>query len=510
MPIIPELKKTVIVVHRWMGTTLCLLFLLWFASGIGMMYWTYPSVSDEDRLRHDPPLDARKINVAPEEAYADLETDQRVDGARIVMLDGRPAYRFQIGQRESVVYADTGEKQAGCSLELSGRIASAWTGERTAGQVETHTDQDQWTIPGNFKALLPLRKYSWPDGRQVYVSTVTCQVEQDSTRRLRLNAYLSAIPHWLYFTPIRRHTQQWSHAVISTSGLGTVTAVLGLVIGIWSYSPSKRYRHAHAPSSIPFAGMKRWHMILGLTFGVLTCTWVFSGILSMDPFPSLQQGDPDMGKFKAEEALRGDAPPLSSFAAKPPSRALQETGASFHARELRLTSVMGQSVYLATANPQETLIVPVLGRPATEFDRKEIVDVLRVAGRPFVITEVRLVTQYESYYLDRHKLLPLPVILVRFSDPEQSTYYIDPKTARIIEGYNSHSRWNRWLYHGLHSMDLPWLYKYRPSWDVLLLLLLTGGTALCVTSLLLSWNVLRVRSAASLGGNSKPAAPHDK
>jgi hypothetical protein len=508
MPSIPALKKTVTVAHRWMGTTLCLLFLLWFVSGFGMMYWTYPSVSDEDRLRHDPPVDAGKINVSPEEAYEDLETSQPVDGAWIVMFDGRPAYRFRIGRREWIVYADTGEKQTGCSLELSGRIASAWTGRLTAGQVETHTDQDQWTVPGNFKALLPLRKYSWPDGRQVYVSTVTCQVEQDSTPRLRLNAYLSAIPHWLYFTPIRKHTQQWSQVLIWTSGLGTVTAVLGLVIGIWSYSPSERYRHAQAPSSIPFVGIKRWHMILGLTFGVLTCTWVFSGMLSMDPFPTLQQGDPDIGKLEVAEALRRDAPPLSSFEAKPPSRALQEAGASFHARELRLTSVMGQSAYLATANPEQTLIVPVFGGPTTELDRQEIVDVLRVAARPFAITEARLVTQYESYYLDRHKVLPLPVILVRFSDPEQSAYYIDPKTARIIERYNSHSRWNRWLYHGLHSMDFPWLYKYRPSWDVLLLLLLTGGTGLCVTSVRLSWNILRVRAAASLGGHSKPLAPH--
>jgi hypothetical protein len=226
-------------------------------------------------------------------------------------------------------------------------------------------------------------------------------------------------------------------------------------------------------------------------------------MLSMDPFPSLQQGDPHIGKLEVAEALGAGAPPLSSFAAKSPSRALQETGASFHARELRLTSVMGQSVYLATANSKQTLIVPVLGSPTAEFDGKEIVDALRVAARPFAIAEVRLVTHYEFYYLDRHKVLPLPVIFVTFNDPEQSTYYIDPKTARIIEGYNSHSRWNRWLYHGLHSLDFPWLYKYRPTWDLLLLLLLTGGTSLCVTSLLLAWNVLRVRATASLGGHSK-------
>ena len=130
-----------------------------------------------------------------------------------------------------------------------------------------------------------------------------------------------------------------------------------------------------------------------------------------------------------------------------------------------------------------------------ELDCKEIVDALRAAARPFALTEVRLVAQYESYYLDRQKALPLPVIRVSFNNPEQSTYYIDPKTARIVERYNCHSRWNRWLYHGLHSMDFPWLYEYRPCWDLLLLVLLSGGTGLCFTSLVLSWNVLLVRAS---------------
>ena len=43
-------KRGLIFVHRWMGVALCLLFLLWFASGIGMMYWEYPLIMPEDRL----------------------------------------------------------------------------------------------------------------------------------------------------------------------------------------------------------------------------------------------------------------------------------------------------------------------------------------------------------------------------------------------------------------------------------------------------------------------------
>jgi hypothetical protein len=160
-------------------------------------------------------------------------------------------------------------------------------------------------------------------------------------------------------------------------------------------------------------------------------------------------------------------------------------------KELELNSFAGEPVYMATRERNQSRIVPVRGQVAAEFDREKIIDVIGKAAQPFALAEVRLVTQYESYYLDRHHRNPLPVIFVRISDDENSTYYIDPKTARIVQSYNSHARWNRWLYHGLHSMDFPWLYNHRPVWDIVVLILLTGGAALCVTSLVLAWRVLR-------------------
>jgi hypothetical protein len=71
-----------------------------------------------------------------------------------------------------------------------------------------------------------------------------------------------------------------------------------------------------------------------------------------------------------------------------------------------------------------------------------------------------------------------------------SMFYIDPKSARIVEAYDSASRWNRWLYHGLHSLDLPWLYRHRPAWDIAILALLAGGASLSVTSLIMAWQFL--------------------
>ena len=487
------LKRTLIFVHRWMGVLFCLLFLSWFASGIVMMYWQYPQVSTADRLRRAPDLDASRIHVLPQEAYSRLEINGPPLGAQLVSFDGRPAYRFRIGLGDlSIVYADTGETQEDFPPELTLRIASAWAGQpSSAAKEDDNTEEDQWTVSEEFAELRPLRKYSWPDGQQVYVSTVTGDVVQYTTRGSRLAAYFGAIPHWLYFTPLRRRGQRWSRVVIWSSGLGTIAAILGITVGLWMYSPSRNYRREGAPASFPYHGQKRWHAILGLSFGLFACTWAFSGMLSMDPFPRWQEGANDDPSARLGAALR-ETPALEVFSAKPPQTALAEAASAFRSavKQLELTSGAGEPAYLVLLPNNETRIIPVLGRPAYEFNRDRIFAAMERAARPYALTQVRPVSEYESYYLDRNNELPLPAIFVQLNDPARSSYYIDPKTARIVQSYNSNSRWNRWLYHGLHSLDLPWLYKYRPAWDIAVILLLLGGASLSVTALILAWNVL--------------------
>ena len=103
---------------------------------------------------------------------------------------------------------------------------------------------------------------------------------------------------------------------------------------------------------------------------------------------------------------------------------------------------------------------------------------------------MRELTQYDRYYRDRRRTLPLPVLLARLNDADETRYYIDPRTARIVGRYSSRDWVGRWLYHGLHSLDFPWLYNHRPAWDLVLIAFMIGGTALCVTSLILAWSVV--------------------
>src|SRR5713226_5330694 len=134
-------KRIAIFVHRWLGVALCLFFLLWFPSGIGMMYWDFPSVTGADRLDRSPALDPSTIHVSPAEALAALEQSQPPTAVHLNTFDGRPAYRFRVGGGESIVYADTGERQITVSNDMALRIASAWV-RQPPGAAKKETIDD--------------------------------------------------------------------------------------------------------------------------------------------------------------------------------------------------------------------------------------------------------------------------------------------------------------------------------------------------------------------------------
>lgn len=508
------LRKYSILIHRWMGVGFCVLFVVWFISGIVMMYWYYPSVDAVKRLARAAPLDASRIQIPPEEAYARLELGGSPDRVRITMLDGRPVYRFHYDSEQLVAYADDGEVLTEIRPEQALRIASAWTGQPADDATFRGllVEVDQWTVNPSVRPYGPYLKYSWPNGEEVYVSQVSGEVVQHTTRGSRIGAYFGAIPHWLYFTPLRKDQQLWHDVVVWSSGIGTVMTIFGIVVGIWLYSPSRRrfrfpekksgLRDAHRKlwravvspegrSSIPYAGQKRWHTMLGLLFGLFACTWAFSGMLSMSPFAWLR----GRAGVDFSDALRGAEWQPEPFSAEHPREALARVGSGLQVKDLELAFVAGEPVYLAREAPQRSLIIPAQGTPQIEFDQAKLVEVISQAVQPHSLTEVRVVREYEAYYIDRDYALPLPALFVRLNDSEGSMYYVDLRSGRVAQSYGTGGRWNRWLYHGLHSFDLPWLYRYRPAWDIAVLILMLGGTALCVTSVIIGWRRLRRKVA---------------
>lgn len=485
-----QLTRFAIFCHRWMGVAFCVLFLWWFVSGIFMMYWDFPAVRPQDRLARAAPVNAALIHISPVQAAAALKLLRPADQVHLAMFNGRPVYQFRSGRKPaSLVFADTGEVLTQFPPDLNLRTASAWTGQPPSlVSVEKNTEPDQWTVQGNFKALRPMLKYSWPDGQQVYISGASGEVVQYSTRSSRLFAWLGAIPHWLYFTPLRTDTELWSQVVIWSSGLATLAALLGLIVGIWMFSPSQKYVHNGKPTGFPYRGQKRLHTILGLFFGIIACTWAFSGMMSMDPFPS---NEPRAGRGRGgmAAAFRPGPPKLASFEKKSPQEALAEI-APFAAKDIEFSSFAGEPIYIASGADGALKLVPVRGTPMNGIPRTTLLDLIRRNSPPEGIAEIADLAKYDAYYIDRTKEKPLPVLRVRLNDADQTRYYLDPRTGRIAGTYSTRQWSERWLYHGLHSLNFPLLYNYRPAWDLVVLSLMLAGCWLCVTSVILGWQVL--------------------
>ncbi len=96
---------------------------------------------------------------------------------------------------------------------------------------------------------------------------------------------------------------------------------------------------------------------------------------------------------------------------------------------------------------------------------------------------------YVIYY-NRFNARPLPVLWVKYDDPLRTWLYLDPQSGLILQRLEPRSRLNRWLYNGLHSLDFPFLY-HRPLWDIVVIVLSIGGTALSATTLVAAWQRLK-------------------
>src|SRR4029450_4551495 len=180
------IKRSLIVVHRWLGVVFCLFFVIWFPSGIGMMYWDFPEVTPADRLERSPALDPAPARVSPAQAVDALGQSHPPEQIRLNTFDGRPAYRIRVGRAEQIVYADTGTARGDVSRDVMARGASAGTGRPAPAAPVEPIDVDQWTVQGSFRSLRPLWKYSGPDGDQVYISQTSGEGVQFRTRASRL------------------------------------------------------------------------------------------------------------------------------------------------------------------------------------------------------------------------------------------------------------------------------------------------------------------------------------
>ena len=489
------MKRWIIFLHRYLGIPMSLIFVVWFVSGIFIIYaGDMPALTESARHRGLAPIDFGDVALSPAGAIERAGTGGDVRGATLKTLLGRPAYHFsRIFAPEVTVFADNGEVFAEASSDQALIAVTAFVGQprESVRFIESLEQADQWTMTE--ARHLPLERYDVADGRgtRVYFSRYSGEVELVTDRRERTLAWIGTIPHWLYFTPLRTNQPLWYWLVVWLSVAGCVLAVLGLILTFTQFRRSRPFRLA---ASIRYRGWMRWHYYTGALFGVFALTWVFSGLMSMEPFDwttaqgmSLPPNDLQGGVLELERYRLDDPAVVGAF-----DRDAVEVDL------MRLQTDPYYSVVIATANGsvRELIDAVTLERRNERFSVESIVTELEATVTEAAIRNRDVLENYDAYYYAQDNEAPLPVLRVKFDDPADTWIYFDLMTSGRVATNHRLSRLERWLFRGLHSLDFSFWYSRRPLWDIGLIVLSLGALATSTIGMCLGFKRLFGRSNA--------------
>lgn len=535
-----HIKRWILLGHRWLGIGMCLLFFLWFLSGMVMMYVGHPKLTWQERLEHLPPLEASQPLLSPADAFQragihGTVTDLRLANARagqpvyiarirpdtrpapdaprpephLVALDARtgallPPTDPATALASAQAYLEQGEPSHPASSSAppasSPRQPSA-TAQGAPGKplYQGITAEDAHTHSKAMDLHRPLHKVLLPDADQtlLYISGTTGEVVRDAPRLERGFNYLGAWLHWLYL--FRDTAIDWTDLIIWLSVIGTVATLSGFLSGIIRWRFSRPYRSG---SRSPFApGALRWHHILGLVFALTTFTWIFSGLMSMNPWDIFEA---DENIIDARRISSPDIQPSRAIAT--PQALLAST--TTPVRELQWHTLLGKTrvktVQTHEAPPgnadQPLLLSARTGKPYTlEPERLRSALFTLQPGYP---PRIDILRQDDFYYYSRaehtmgggRKPHPLPIWRVRYDDPNQTWLHIDPTTGQVLSELDTYQRTERWFFALLHSWDWLPLLQNRPLWDIFMLVLAAGGLALSATGIWIAGHRLHIKT----------------
>jgi hypothetical protein len=512
-------RKLLIYSHRWLGIVLGIVFVAWCVSGVVLMYYGVPHLTAGERLMRLPPLDLSSIRITPAEAARQFKDPPR--RLRISMHGDRPVYRFNTGRvfgRWTLVYADTGD--AVVPLDRDGALAwlRSYLPEHGTLRYDAYLERpDTYTRLPAMQTHFPLHRVALDDaaGTEYYVSERSGEAVMKSDRRTRMLGLFGYITHTFFFF---RQQSWWSALLQWTSWVGLAMCLTGAVVGVWRYGLSARFRHKGVRSHSPYVGWMKWHHYAGLLFGVLTITWVFSGLVSLDVIPGIREtrySPQQVAEGARSVQGEGAVIDLESLSVDDLLTATATVSRSFTPKELELLQFGGETYLIAyraptagevgawesrsgmdfiTPTPEGKHVLVSARKPDRTFARFDDDTMMRVARAAMpgaAIRDAVWLSEYDDYYYKTvssfdlglpRMAKPLPVLRVRYDDAAETWLYLTSSPGQILK-VERLDRANRWGYYGLHGLDFAFLYRNRPLWDVVALALLVGVTVSTVTSL---------------------------
>ncbi len=478
-------------IHRVLGVGIGLLVMLWFGSGAVLLFVPYPSLTEAERFRWLEPLQLEYCCVPLESVWSQVGPSQGVERVRLLMAAGRPVYviYFLDGTLTSL-WADRGEPMSGITHSDALRIAEQ--GVPREGKIAAEALQDdQWTVQQRFDPYRPLWKVPLhdADGREVYVSSKTGEMVMETTAFERRWNTIGAVIHWLYMPVLRRHWAAWDQTVWWLAAAGAVTAVTGLLLGVQQFQ-----RRVRQGGPVAWSGVKRWHYRLGLVIGCVVCAWLVSGLLSMDHGRWFSVPDPT--NEQRQRFMGGRLTP--NDVAVPLQDAWEQVQLRDPLKEVLLTKVGGVSYYVFRSDTDHQVVVNATSSqaPLQAFNPELLTQAARAAFPEHPIERSALIHGDAYYYSTAHNPRHLPGLRIVLDDPAHTWLHVDIRMGELLEQVDRSRRIYRWLFHGLHSWDVPFLLEHDRVRQAILLLLCAIGLVFSLSGVYLGAMVLIGRAGS--------------
>ncbi|WP_314945074.1 PepSY domain-containing protein [Bradyrhizobium cosmicum] len=472
------MMSAIVLSHRWLGIAFCLLFAMWFATGIVMHFVPFPSLTEAERFAGLAPVDRGETVTAVADAVA---ASGIADATRVRLIrrsDG-PVYIVSGPLRLRAVRVSDGQSASVSSPEIALAIAQAHVRQRgldaAHAAVVAHADYDQWSVPNGFDRHRPLFRIALGDaaGTEVYVSSLTGEIVLDTTRSERGWNLAGSVLHWIYPTVLRSNWALWDGVVWTLSLLALVAAVLGALLGVVGLRIRERQ------ISSPYRGWHALHHAVGLIATTFVLTWIFSGWLSMDHGRLFSRGQ----LTPAEAGVMNAPPDWKSTAA------FDRTPISSAAREVEWFGFNGAVYRRERTGFDKQILVRPDDREAGALSAEEVASLVRRlaegCGAPSVVA-------VNDDYPAQSIIPGAPVYRSRCGD---LWFDIDSADGSVVQRLDASRRAYRWLYGALHTLDFPFLVAH-PHWrDVLIVGLCVLGLVFSITGTVIGWRRLRLSFA---------------
>jgi hypothetical protein len=470
--------RVLILLHRWLGVSFCLLFAMWFASGIVMHFVPFPALTEAERFAGLAPLDLAGVKHGPAEAIG-ASAVSGAERVRIAQRSDGPVYLVSASSAVKALRAGDLSDGAVRSEQLAlaiavdhARLSGLNPSQATFVELATY---DQWTVPNGFDIHRPLYRIALNDdaGTDIYVSSTTGEVVLETARRERSWNYAGSVVHWIYPTALRSNWAAWDKTVWTLSLVALIAAVSGAALG------TLRIDATRARVVTPYRGWQAWHHILGLVTMTFVLSWIFSGWLSMDHGRIFSRGQ----FSEAESAIVTGSPAWNAVPLDELRRVAPDT------KEVEWFAFDGR-IYRRerTGLSTQRLVIADLHADAA-WPEREFLDpgeLNAVASRLAPACRARAVDSGDDYA--PASLMPnAPIFRLVCGE---DWFHIDGSSGALLEKLDPSRRAYRWLYSALHTFDVPVLMA-RPALRTTLIVALCGcGLVFSLTGVIIGWRRL--------------------